>query len=241
MYEITENNFHQFAYTNANQLSTIRGAVVNFHGLNRGLEMMESPDSLSDECTRAQLLYIFPYLNPWCWMNPAALHTVDQILDAIWKAYDLPENLPLCSAGRSMGGQCALIYSAYGKHRPTSCALNCPVCDMHHHYSERSDVPRTMYSAFCDSDVPIAEAISMADPISQVERLPRIPYYIVHCEADTKVSKRRHSDRLVEKMRARGMDVRYTSLPGRDHIDLTPDAYEHLFAFVRDSLLGVKD
>lgn len=238
MYDIHERNLHQFAYTNAGQLSAIRGVVVNFHGLNRGLEMMDAPDRLAADCTGAQLLYIFPYLNPWCWMNAAALHTVDRILDAAWRAYELPSGLPLCSAGRSMGGQCALIYSAFGARRPASCAVNCPVCDMHYHYSERSDVPRTMYSAFCGADVPIPEAISRADPRSQLDRLPSIPYYFVHCEADTKVSKQRHSDVLVESMRARGLDVQYVGLPGRDHIDLTPEAYAQLFAFIRDSLCG---
>ena len=232
---IDKNNLWKFAYTNEEALSTFRGIVVNFHGLNRGLELTRVPDELSAFCSENHLLYVFPYLNPWSWMNSASIEMTDQILDALWQAYQLPAGFPLCLAGRSMGGQCALIYGIHGKYPANSCALNCPVCDLHYHYDEREDVPRTIFSAFCGEAAPEA-AFTRADPMAQQDLLPRISYFIAHCECDSKVSKAMHSDRLVAALKKRQIEVEYLSVPDRDHIDLSPEAYQRLFSFIRHSL-----
>ena len=57
------------------------------------------------------------------------------------------ENIPVVSTGGSMGGQSALVYCAYSKRTPVACVANCPVCDTVFHFTERPDLPRTLYSA----------------------------------------------------------------------------------------------
>lgn len=236
MFEINPSNYHLFAYTNNAEVSEkFDGIVLNFHGLNRGLHMRTEQDVLSEICAKNHLLYVFPYINPWSWMNAASVIMIDQLLDAIFSAYGLPEDFPIGVAGRSMGGQCALIYAVHGKYKPISCALNCPVCDMLYHYSERDDVPRTMYSAFSVANLSLEESIATADPMSCLEQLPEIPYFFAHCEEDSKVNKGKHSDRLVPAMRERGLEVTYLKVPLRDHIDLTPEAYEQIFDFIVQS------
>lgn len=73
------------------------------------------------------ILYVVPYQNPWAWMNSQTVDFTDEILDVLFEAYSLPENLPIASTGGSMGGLSALVYTAYAKRTPTVCAANCPV------------------------------------------------------------------------------------------------------------------
>lgn len=236
MFEITRDNYRLFAYTNADQLHAVQGVVVNFHGLNNGLNMVDSSENLCSFCTEHQLLYVFPYLHPWNWMNPDAVRMTDHILDALWEAFSLPQNFPLALAGRSMGGHGALIYAIQGKYRPTCCALNCPVCDLIYHYGEREDVGRTLYAAFCGVAPTLEEALKKTNPISMIPQLPRIPYYFAHCEQDSKVSKQHHSDRMVPLLRQAGLQVEYRIVPERDHTELTDEAYDELFHFIQSTL-----
>lgn len=208
----------------------IKGIVVQFTGLG-GTRMIDEDTDEGRFYAEKNIIYVFPYINPWSWMNSAAVKLTDSVIDCLFEHYELPENTPVISIGGSMGGQCALVYCYYAKRTPAACAANCPVCDLPYHYTERPDLPRTMLSAFGEYDIPLDVAIKTASPLHLADDMPDIPYYIVHCEADEAVNKQMHSDRLVEAL-SEEHRVIYKSVPERGHCDLTPEALDEYRGFI---------
>lgn len=184
------------------------------------------------------ILYVVPYQNPWAWQNNQNIAYTDEIIDVLFKEYNLPEDLPIVSTGGSMGGLSALVYMAYAKRTPISCVANCPVCDLPYHFTERPDLPRTLYSAFFNYDCSMQEALCSASPWHLVDKMPKnSKYYIFHCEADMSVNKQKHSDRFVEKMKAEH-DVSYYAIPERGHCDLTDEMRKLYNDCIINSVIG---
>ena len=233
-YEITYDKLGLFAYTNlAHIKGEIKGIAVAFRGL--GAAAMISDDTtveaLKPTVERAKRLaeegiaFFVPYLNPWNWMNAEAAETTDAIIDVIISEHGLSESTPIVSTGGSMGGMCALTYMAYAKRTPVACVVNCPVCDVPFHFTERPDLPRTFYSAYRHSGMTLDEALAAHSPLHLADKLPDATYRIFHCEADRAVNIDAHSRRLVEALGNRA-DVVLCTIPDRGHCDLTPEAQE---------------
>lgn len=233
---ITGGNLHRFAFTNQDTCAKpIRAVVLEFHGLGFG-GMLGEPSPFFSLCAEKGILAIFPYYGPWSWMNDTAVHYVDDIVDAVFEKYRLDAATPIISTGGSMGGLSALIYSRYAKRTPAACAANCPVCDLPYHFTERDDLPRTLYNAFEHYGCSFEEALESASPLHQVKNMPRIPYYIVHGDADQAVNKQRHSDRFVEAMRKEDHSVVYHEVPGMAHCAMdeeTAKAYQDFIFSVK--------
>lgn len=71
------------------------------------------------------------------------------------------------------------------------------------HYTERPDLPRTLYSAFGTYPGTLEEAMRSSSSVHLVSQMPAsAAYYIFHCDEDRAVNKQKHSDRFVEKMLA---------------------------------------
>ena len=175
------------------------------------------------------ILYVVPYQNPWAWQNAQNIAYTDEILDVLFEACQLPENLPVVSTGGSMGGLSALVYMVYAKRTPVACVANCPVCDLPYHYTERNDLPRTLYSAFYHYPGRMEDALKSASPIHLVDRMPeKSQYFIFHCEEDQAVNKEKHSDRFVAQM-VKNHEIRYYTVPGRGHCDLTEPMREAFY------------
>lgn len=222
---ISIQNFRRFAYCNDHICKKpIRGIVLFFYGLG-GQFLFDEDTEEGKLYAEKGILYLVPYQNPWAWMNRQNVALTDELLDVLFAAYDLPENTPIVSTGKSMGGLSALVYTAYAKRTPAACAANCPVCDLPYHFTERPDLPRTLYSAFHNYEGTMEEALRSASPLHLIEKLPEIPYFIFHCEEDQAVNKQIHSDRFVEKMRENHA-VSYYSVAGRGHCDLTEEMWE---------------
>ena len=137
-----------------------------------------------------------------------------------------------------MGGQCALVYTSQAKRTPAACVANCPVCDLSYHYTERPDLPRTLYSAFGQYEGTMEEALRSASPLHLVDIMPKTTaYYIFHCEEDKAVNKAMHSDRFVEAMKA-GHSVSYYAVPERGHCDLTDEMRALYTSHVVNSIIG---
>ena len=220
---ITYETLRSFAYVNDHIVSPpIRGIVLSFFGLN-GRDMYTEDRSDAVYYAERGILYVVPYNNPWAWMNRQAVDYTDEILDVLFAQYGLPEGLPTVSTGGSMGGMSALVYARYAKRTPAACIANCPVCDMPYHYTERPDLPRTIYSAFFHE---IREAgdlqrvLEKVSPLHLAPEMPEIPYYLFHCDADKAVNKERHSDRFVLAMQAVGRSVTYHVVHGTGHCDI---------------------
>lgn len=223
---INISNLHNFAYCN-NQICTkpILGIVISFFGL--GISSMYSEDT-DDGCRYAEkgILYLIPYQNPWAWMNNQTVNYTDELMDVLFKEYNLPDNLPVVSSGGSMGGQSALVYTAYAKRTPAACVVNCPVCDLPYHYTERSDLPRTLYSAFGTYSGTMEDALCSASPLHLIDKMPiSTSYFIFHCEEDRAVNKQKHSDRFVRKMIEKHT-VSYYTVPEKGHCELTEEMQE---------------
>ena len=219
---MTRENLARFAYVNDGICQKpIRGIVLSFFGLNGNAMYKEDTDEGRLYAEKG-ILYVVPYYNPWCWMDRQASAYTDEVLDVLFDAYDLPADTPVISTGGSMGGLSSLTYMVYAKRTPVGCVSNCPVCDLVYHYTERPDLPRTIYSAFWNEEGTLAEVLPRFSPAHLVDRMPDADYVIYHCTADRSVNKERHSDPFVNRMR-RAHRVRYIPVPGRGHCDLPED------------------
>ena len=217
---INAQNIRSFAYVNdAVCRPPIKGIVIHFFGL--GDTSMYADDTEEGKMYGQKgILYVVPYANPWAWMNEQTVALTDELIDVLTEKFNLPSDVPIVSSGGSMGGQSALTYCAYAKRTPTACVANCPVCDTVYHYSERDDLPRTLYSALWHTQGSLEQALTSISPLHITDKMPRINYYIFHCTGDKAVDITRHSDKFVRKMLDDGHSVNYTVIPGRAHCDI---------------------
>ena len=233
---ITPENLRSFAYLNENALvGAPVGIALDFMGLG-GMSMFGEDTSLGKKLGEAGILYCIPYLDPWSWMNPFAVRETDEILDAVFAKYGV-ESLPVVSTGGSMGGLACLVYARYAKRTPIAVVANCPVCDLPYHYTERPDLPRTLYAAFgCSEEDSLVSAMEKASPLHLAQRgeMPKIPYTIFHCTADMAVNKEMHSDRFVTALEPLS-PVAYIPVPGRGHCDLGEEMREQYEATIMQS------
>lgn len=194
----------------------VRGVILAFHGLGHtGLKS----DPATEELKWAQMggLVVFPYYGPWSWMNRQARAFVDELVAAVYARYSLPDSAPLVSTGGSMGGCSALLYTRYARRPVSACAALFPVADLKFHFSERPDLPASIRHAFRGYPEDLETLFAEHSPLAQVDRMPDVPYLIVHGDKDKAVSKAAHSDRLVAAMRQRRLKVEYIEVPGMGH------------------------
>lgn len=220
---ITYENLRQFAYSNDRLIDgEIKGIVLYFYGLGYASMISDDP-AIAKEYAEEGILYVVPYTNPWSWMNRAAVALTDEIVAVLSEHFGLGEDVRVVSTGLSMGGLSALVYCAYARITPVACVTNCPVCDLPYHFTEREDLPRTLYSAFFDCEGSLEEAMRASSPVHLAPKMPNIPYTILHCEEDRAVNIERHSEAFVEAMRPY-REVRLIRVPLRGHCDLSPRA-----------------
>lgn len=224
---ITYEALRRFAYCNDKLIKgSIRGIVVEFRGLNNtSINDKDPADSL--EYAEMGIVHLIPYNNPWCWMNAQAVSYTDELIAALCDHYGLGADVRIVSTGNSMGGLCCLTYCAYARITPVACVANCPVCDLVYHFTEREDLPRTLYSAFANYEGSMEEALRSASPLHLTKegRMPKIPYSIFHCGGDMSVNLDKHSVCLVEEMEKGGYDICLTKVPLRNHCNLSPEAW----------------
>lgn len=232
---ITPETLRRFAYCNDGVcVKPVRGIVIAFFGLGN-VSMFEEDTEDGRFYGEHGLLFLVPYQNPWGWMNRRTVAFVDELIDVLFEKFSLPEDTPVISTGLSMGGLSALVYTARAGRTPAACVANCPVCDLPYHYTERPDLPRTLYSAFgdCDADT-LEEAMARSSPLHLADQMPfGTDYTIFHCEEDMAVNKQKHSDRFVARMRP-AHRVTYYAVPGRGHCDLS----DEMRALYRDCVLN---
>lgn len=232
---ITYETLRSFTYSNDRLVKgEIRGIVLNFLGLGFR-DMIEDDPTIAIEYAQKGIVYLVPYYNPWCWMNQSTVAYVDEIIEVLCKRYQLSAP-KIVSAGVSMGGLCALVYCAYAKITPVACVTNCPVCDLVYHFSERPDLPRTLYSAFFTYEGTLEDALRSSSPVHLAGKMPKISYTVFHCENDTAVNIERHSLRFVEAMRPYG-SVALVRVPNRGHGDLPPEAKARYWQTAENALL----
>ena len=235
---MTYETLRYFSYSNDKIcVAPIKGIVIDFFGL--GCQDMYHEDTpFGKELAGKGIILVIPYNNPWAWMNEQSVHYTDEIISILMDHYTLPESVPIVSSGGSMGGLSALVYTTYTKRTPVACAANCPVCDLVYHYTERPDLPRTLYSAFFQNKEDCLEdALKTASPIHLINNMPKIDYYIFHCENDTAVNQEKHSDQFVSMMK-KTHHVTYHTIPGREHCDLPDDIWKIYSEYIINAILN---
>ena len=232
-------NLRNFAYVNEKIIDgEIKGVVLDFFGLGCQAMYWDETD-FGKYLASKNILFVVPYNNPWAWMNKQAVSYTDEILDVLFEKYNLPENTRVVSSGGSMGGQSALVYTKYAKRTPVARITNCPVCDLVFHFTERVDLPRTLYSAFYYEDGSLNEVLAKYSPYHLAENMPNVKYHLFHCDKDGAVNIDKHSRVFVEKMQSYGKDVGFTVVNDRDHCDLTPEANDAYRKMCADAALGL--
>ena len=234
---ITFENIRNFAYCNDRICKVpIRGMVVDFFGLG-GMSMYAEETRDGTFFAEKGILLLVPYNNPWAWMNAQAVAYTDELIGVVKAHFGLGK-IPLVSVGGSMGGLSALVYTRYSAHGVSACVANCPVCDLPYHFTERPDLPRTLYSAFWNEEGTLQNAMEKRSPLHLAQEMPRVPYVLFHCDADKAVNIDMHSRKFVAAMREAGQNISFTVVPDRDHCDLTEEAKEAYFDTIARFAMG---
>jgi len=218
---INYDNLRKFAYVNDSICKKpVKGIVISFFGLG-GMAMYDNDFTDGEFYAEEGILYVVPYNNPWAWMNKQAVAYTDEIIDVLIGKYNLSDNIPIVSTGGSMGGQSALVYTAYAKHQPVACVANCPVCDVVFHFTERKDLPRTLYSALFNEPGTLEDALKSISPLHIIDKMPKVKYHIFHCNKDMAVNIDAHSKKLISEFDKRRYEFTFDVVEGRGHCDLT--------------------
>ena len=233
---ITYENLRSFAYSNDKLINgEIKGVAIDFFGLG-GQAMYKDDTEAGKMLAKHNILFFVPYANPWGWMNKQEIALTDEIIDVLFDHYNLDEKTPIVSTGGSMGGLCSLVYAYYAKRTPIACVSNCPVCDLPYHFTEREDLPRTLYSAFGDCEGDIYEVLEKYSPYHLANKMPDIKYTVFHCSADSAVNIEKHSNRFVEAMRENNKNITYHIVPDREHCDLGDEARNLYYQAIIDAI-----
>ena len=143
-------------------------------------------------------------------------------------------NIAGVATALSAGGAGALMYTVDGKHRACACAVSGPACDLMSMSRDFPDGVCSVYRAVAHYDMPFEDAVKRISPLYQVGRMPKIPYFIAHTDADEIIRIEKNSGPFVEQLRAHGHDVTYVVVPGQAHCDLGPEAQAEFDRFVFD-------
>jgi pimeloyl-ACP methyl ester carboxylesterase len=203
-----------------------KALFICFPGLG-GMEMKSSLEGHDLKLSRKGALFVYPFVNPWNWMNQRTVDFSDLVLDAVLERQGLPANFPVVARGGSMGGYSALAFAMFSRHKIKAVIANCPVTDILFHYSERPDLPRTFHDAM-GSYGDISEELEKRSPNHRPEKLPDCKYLIIHGLNDKSVNKQAHSDKLVKLMRERKLDPVF--LEDKLMAHCSPMSYETLVA-----------
>lgn len=194
----------------------IKGIVMTFHGLGSA-GMKEGPSEVELEWGDRGGLVVHPYTGPWHWTTAPVRAYLDDLIGSVREHYCGGRDVPIILTGGSLGGHTALLYARYSKHKLAACLALCPVGSVKFSFSERPDVARTVLAAVEWRTNDLEKYFTELSPNEQVAHMQKIPYMIIHGAKDKAVAKAPHSDILVERMRARGLDVEYVEVANMDH------------------------
>lgn len=233
---ITYETLSSFCHSNDKEINgEIKGIAISFSGLNH-TKMGPESEEFAKRSAEKGIINISPYENPWAWMNRQAISFVDEIVDVLFEKYGLKENLPIVTMGGSMGGLSSLVYTRYAKRQPVLCATLCPVCDLPYHYTERPDLPRTLYSAFGNEDGKMEDILKKYSPYHLAKEMPDIDYILFLCDEDKAVNMQSHGEKFISRMKEENKSIKKYVLHGFDHCQIDHDHKEIWFEAIFDKI-----
>ena len=90
-----------------------------------------------------------------------------------------------------------------------------------YHFTERKDLPRTLYSSLFNEAGTLEDALKSISPLHLIEKMPKVKYHIFHCNEDKDVNIDAHSKKLISEFEKRQYDFTFDVVEGRGHCDLT--------------------
>lgn len=236
-----------YCNTNAHLLTAPPTAfVLEFPGLGGGsclggcLDMAPYNGPLSDFLAEHGILQAYVFPGPWSWMNRGAVRMVNALVDAIREKYGFTEKAPWAVMGGSMGGMGALIYTASHSgdpaYTPTACLAHCPCVDVLDRVYCAPSVPRSLFRAVADYEMPIEDSLKTLSPLCRLDDMPAIPYHMINDLAD-ELFPFEQMDGYVETLRSRGHNVTYHRLEGCRHGELTGEEWEAIRSFLLANLI----
>lgn len=235
MSQINNDNYRLFAYTNEEFLKTApKGMCVEFFGLNLTSPQSE-PKERAEKFGERGMIILRPFTNPWSWLNPQALDITERVIEIICEKYSgIRDNI--CTAGGSMGGYEALMFTVKTKYRLRSCTVNCPICDTERFNRDDKWRGKTFELAFYEEG-DFEKSLHDHSPINNIEKMPDIPYRVFQCRGDTIVKKETQSDVFVEKAKD-FLDIRYFISDTSEHCVLSEELAKMYDDFIVDSLVN---
>lgn len=229
-------------YANTNEkflAGSVKGIILEFPGLGGGSCLGGSMDRSEYASEYAKdfakngiiLAYLFP--GPWSWGNKGAIRMADAVVSAIAEKYALPDNFPLAACGGSMGGVGCLLYAADSIYNVIAIASACPCIDIVDRIDSNPDFPRTIICAASCYDMPIEQALHQISPLSRVNDMPDIPYFICSDGAD-EVFPQEQCDKYVQLLKDKQYRVEYFAQENLRHGEFTSDVRLRLHNFLKE-------
>ena len=233
---VTPENLRNFTYINdAICQKPIKGIVMWCMGAG-AKDVIAEENSHGEFFAKLGILYIQPYYNPWAWMNSFTRAFVDEIIAAVLKKHNLPDDIPFAVTGSSMGGLSSLVYITHAHRNFVSCTVNATICDPML-YAQCGASIRTFYSALYHEPYDFETAIRSISPIHLVDRMPNIEYHFFHGEVDVGTPYELHAGRLAEALRAKGYPVTTEIMPGLGHAYPPPERFQVFLQYSADAIL----
>ena len=236
-----------YCNTNAHLLTaTPRAFVLEFPGLGGGsclggcMEQGPYNSPLAGFLAEQGILLVYTFPGPWSWMSRGAVRMINALVDALREAYGFTADTPWAVMGGSMGGTGALIYAAsHGgdpARTPTVCLAHCPCVDLPDRYACAPSVPRSIFCAVADYEMPIEDAMKTLSPLHRMEDMPSIPYHVIN-DLEDELFPPEQMDKYVEALRERGHCVTYHRLENCGHGALTEAEWGVIRGFLHDHLV----
>jgi dipeptidyl aminopeptidase/acylaminoacyl peptidase len=174
-------------------------------------------------------VYVCPEYRGDSWMNDAAQQDIALLLSLLREEFFAHR---IIIVGGSMGGTSALIFAARWPGLLKGVIALCPATDMAVLYRVwengsgiQPDLARGIKSAYGGDPGDMPEKYRALSSINSVEKLARVPLYLIHGDADALISVE-HSRNLIGKLVLHNADFQFEIIPGGDHD--SPVAPEHL-------------
>ena len=220
-------HFDDLAATNYAEIpGEIRGIILRFHGLGHKVNL--ATDMICGPlCAKHGVLYLYPFYNPWSWMNKKTVDFIDALLDIVIETYHLKKDIPIGIFGSSMGGYSALTYPLHSKYKFSCIDLNCPCCNMEYELFEHKQTSLTrsyFESAMADCE-DFSAYIRKNSPLNRIADLPKIPYRFAIGLQDQTLLPEKHGLLMASKMEAVGFNITVMRYSEVGHCNLGADGF----------------
>lgn len=238
---ISKDNISRFCTTNEKYVKgEIKKLVVEFPGfdgrscLGGDFNLRENSSRLAKILGEKGILSVYVFTGPWNWMKDTAVIIVDHIIGSVKEKFALNEEIPIVAVGGSMGGHGALMYTLRGGCKISACAVSCPVCDLNA-LSEREEYHyfcASVYQAFADCDGDFQDIVKVYSPLYNIESMPRIPYFMIICDADSVIPSDVHGLPFFSGMKKTNHNIQAVISNGKEHCVHTEECYNQFIEFV---------